>query len=170
MHDVPHEIQGWGKRSGAASVASALFAALLAACGGGEPARTEDTSTAAAGAPAATAPAAGVAVGGASATGAANSPQAIALGDSIFHGLAAGGICMTCHGPGAKGGQLAPDLTDQQWLNGDGSYDFIVQVISNGVPEPKQHPAPMPGFGQTFTPDQVRAVAAYVYSLSRRGS
>ena len=90
----------------------------------------------------------------------------VALGDSIFEGKAAGGICYTCHGPEAKGTQLGPDLTDQQWLNGDGSYQFIVQSVTNGVPTPKQFPGPMPPFGQMLTPGQVRAVAAYVYSLT----
>ena len=91
----------------------------------------------------------------------------IALGDSIFHGQVAGGTCQTCHGPDAKGTQLAPNLTDNQWLNGDGSYQFIVNTVTNGVPNPKQHPRPMPPMGGAqLTPAQVRAVAAYVYSLS----
>lgn len=94
------------------------------------------------------------------------SPQMIALGDSIFKGQAASGICFTCHGPGAEGGTLAPNLTDQEWLNGDGSLAFIENTVRNGVPQPKQHPAPMPPFGSTFTEAQVQAVAAYVYSRS----
>lgn len=97
--------------------------------------------------------------------------RTIALGDSIFHGQVAGGTCQTCHGPDAKGTSLAPNLTDSQWLNGDGSYQFIVNTVTNGVPRPKQYPAPMPPMGgASLSPDQVRAVAAYVYSLSRRGS
>lgn len=91
----------------------------------------------------------------------------VALGDSIFHGQAAGGICYTCHGPDAKGTQLGPNLTDAEWLNGDGSQEFIVRTVTNGVPTPKKYPGMMPPMGQTLTPDQVRAVAAYVYSLSR---
>jgi hypothetical protein len=39
--------------------------------------------------------------------------------------------------------------------------------VTNGVPNPKQHPGPMPPLGGAQrTPEQVRAVAAYVYSLS----
>lgn len=91
----------------------------------------------------------------------------VALGDSIFHGQAAAGICYTCHGPDAKGTQLGPNLTDAEWLNGDGSQEFIVRTVTNGVPTPKKYPGMMPPMGQTLTPDQVRAVAAYVYSLSR---
>jgi mono/diheme cytochrome c family protein len=92
----------------------------------------------------------------------------IALGDSVFHGRAGGGTCAVCHGQDAKGtAGLAPDLTDAKWLNGDGSYGFIVGLVKTGVPNPKESPAPMPPMGGvTLTPEQVRAVAAYVYSLS----
>src|SRR5687767_869813 len=34
-------------------------------------------------------------------------PAQLALGDSIFHGRAAGGSCFTCHGMDAKGTALA---------------------------------------------------------------
>lgn len=95
-------------------------------------------------------------------------PQSIALGQNIFRGQAAGGTCFTCHGPDAKGTQLGPDLTDAQWLNADGSYASIVTTITTGVSKPKQYPGVMPPFGGAqLTPEQVRAVAAYVFSLSR---
>ena len=103
------------------------------------------------------------------AAGGAASPQLVALGDSIFHGQVAGGTCTACHGQDAKGTAVAPDLTDNQWINGDGSYDFIVHTVTTGVPQPKQHPAPMPPKGgATLTDDQVKAVAAYVFSLSHK--
>jgi mono/diheme cytochrome c family protein len=103
------------------------------------------------------------------AAGGAQSPQQIALGDSIFHGQVAGGTCTACHGQDAKGTAVAPNLTDSQWLNGDGSYEFIVQTVTTGVPKPKEHPAPMPPKGGAqLTDDQVKAVAAYVYSLSHK--
>ena len=96
-------------------------------------------------------------------------PQQIALGDSIFHGQVGGGTCSACHGQDAKGTAVAPDLTDSQWLNGDGSYQFIVNTITNGVPQPKQHPAPMPPMGGAqLSQDQIKAVAAYEYSLSHK--
>jgi mono/diheme cytochrome c family protein len=119
-------------------------------------AATQDTSKKAAAKPAA---------GGAGGA----SPQQIALGDSIFHGQVGGGTCSACHGQDAKGTAVAPDLTDSQWLNGDGSYQFIVNTVTNGVPQPKQHPAPMPPKGGApLTDDQVKAVAAYEYSLSHK--
>lgn len=153
---------------------------------------TRDAATARVAAPAATDSATGTTAGGDSAaraaasekqaapakpaaaapkpaTGGAQSPQLVALGDSIFHGQVAGGTCTACHGQDAKGTAVAPNLTDSEWLNGDGSYDFIVQTITTGVPKPKQHPAPMPPRGgATLTDDQVKAVAAYVYSLSHK--
>jgi mono/diheme cytochrome c family protein len=104
------------------------------------------------------------------AAGGPQSPQLVALGDSIFHGQVGRGTCTACHGQDAKGTAVAPDLTDQQWLNGDGSYNFIVKTVTDGVPKPKQHPAPMPPKGgASLTDDQVKAVAAYVYSLSHKG-
>jgi mono/diheme cytochrome c family protein len=96
----------------------------------------------------------------------ATDAQMIALGDSIFRGTAAGGICFTCHGPDAKGTQLAPDLTDQAWINVDGTRSSIRNVIADGIAIPKQYPAPMPAFGQMMTASQLDAVARYVYSLS----
>lgn len=96
--------------------------------------------------------------------------MSVALGDSIFHGLAAGGTCYTCHGADAKGTQLAPDLTDATWLHGDGSEESLVQTITNGVMSPKEHSSVMPPKGGApLTDDQVRAVAMYVKSLGGGG-
>ncbi|MBA3317979.1 MAG: c-type cytochrome [Gemmatimonadales bacterium] len=92
----------------------------------------------------------------------------IALGDSIFHGQAAGGTCYACHGQDAKGSAVGPNLTDGEWLNTDGSLEGIIKTIQTGVPTPKKAPAPMPPMGgAALSPDQVRAVAAYVHSLSK---
>jgi mono/diheme cytochrome c family protein len=133
-----------------------LLATALSACGGGGEERPGAADTAAPGATSAT-PAGATSM---------SEAQLVALGDSIFEGKAAGGICYTCHGPDGTGTQLAPDLTDQQWLNGDGSVEFIANVVRNGVQQPKQFPAPMPPFGATLNDQQLRAVSAYVYSLS----
>ncbi|HEU4563519.1 MAG TPA: c-type cytochrome, partial [Gemmatimonadaceae bacterium] len=97
-------------------------------------------------------------------------PKMIAEGDSIFHGQKAGGLCYTCHGPDAKGTQLAPPLVQHKWLTGDGSYNFIVKRVTEGVPNPTPpYTAPMPPKGGApLTDDQVKSVAAYVYSLSHK--
>ncbi len=97
-------------------------------------------------------------------------PAMIALGDSIFHGKAAGGACFMCHGADAKGTPgLAPNLTaKKKWLDSDGTYASITSTVRHGVPDPKEGPSPMPPMGgANLTPDQVRAVAAYVYSVSQ---
>ena len=60
-----------------------------------------------------------------------------------------------------------PDLTDGEWLNNDGRYAGIINTIRTGVPQPVNAPAPMPPMGGTpLTDEQLRAVAAYEYSLS----
>lgn len=92
-------------------------------------------------------------------------PEMVAQGQQIFTSV---GNCYTCHGPDAKGTQLAPNLTDAQWLNISGKYDEIVHTVHTGVPQPKDpsHAAPMPAMGGAqLTDDQVKAVAAYVWSL-----
>jgi mono/diheme cytochrome c family protein len=93
----------------------------------------------------------------------------IARGDSVYHGRIAAANCYTCHGPTGRGTESGPDLTDSRWLDCDGSYESLIDVIARGVPRPKLYPVPMPPTGGVpLTPDQVRAVAAYVYSLSHR--
>ena len=95
-------------------------------------------------------------------------PAMIALGDSIFHGQVGGAACFGCHGAQGKGmPKLAPDLTSGKWIHGDGSYDAIMKTIEQGVPQPKEAAGPMPPMGGAkLTPDQLKAVAAWVYSLS----
>jgi cbb3-type cytochrome c oxidase subunit III len=93
----------------------------------------------------------------------------LALGDRIYHGQVGGATCTGCHGAGGTGTALGPNLTDTQWLWGDGSYRAIAKTIAAGVPEPKQYRAPMPPMGGAeLTSDQVSAVAAYVWGLSHR--
>jgi mono/diheme cytochrome c family protein len=87
-------------------------------------------------------------------------------GRQIFTGR---GNCATCHGANGKGGPLAPNLTDTTWLDTNGSYAGIAGLVKSGVPQPKQHPAPMPPTGgANLSAIQVCAVAGYVYSLSHK--
>ena len=84
----------------------------------------------------------------------------------MFHGQEGGGTCYVCHGQDAKGSGVGPNLTDGEWLNTDGTLAGITKTIESGVPPPKQAPAPMPPMGgASLSPDQVKAVAAYVHSL-----
>ena len=93
-------------------------------------------------------------------------PAAIAKGDSIFH---KDGLCYACHGSNAEGA-VGPSLTDAEWLHGDGSYDMIVATVTSGVPaeKAKKGVAMPPKGGSAITEEQVKAVAAYVYSLSHK--
>ena len=87
-------------------------------------------------------------------------------GQQIFVGA---GICATCHGPGGTG-VIGPDLTDAEWLIGDGEYDQLVAQISEGV-SAAEATNPLgaimpPKGGSAITETQVRSVAAYVWMLS----
>jgi mono/diheme cytochrome c family protein len=95
--------------------------------------------------------------------------EMVALGNRIYHGQVGGATCTGCHGPNGAGTPLGPDLTDTKWLWSDGSLAGITKTITTGVSEPKEYRSPMPPMGGAqLTPDQVSAVAAYVWALSHR--
>ena len=92
------------------------------------------------------------------------SPALVGQGSEIFAG---GGNCAACHGPQGAGTPLAPRLSDREWLNVDGSYPALAELIRVGVPRPKRHPGFMPAKGGAPLADaEVCAVAAYVHSLT----
>jgi cbb3-type cytochrome c oxidase subunit III len=93
-------------------------------------------------------------------------PAAIAKGDTIFHKT---GLCYACHGANAEG-TVGPSLTDAEWLHGDGSYDMIVATVTSGIPadKAKKGIAMPPKGGSSISDEDVKAVAAYVYSLSHK--
>jgi len=99
--------------------------------------------------------------------------EMVALGGRIYHGQAGGAACMGCHGESGEGTPLAPELAgkNKKWLWSDGSYSGIAKTITEGVSQPKQYRSPMPPMGGTqLTPDEVSAVAAYVWAMSHRTS
>jgi mono/diheme cytochrome c family protein len=78
------------------------------------------------------------------------------------------GLCFACHGPTGRGVPGAgPDLSDGDWLHGDGSFDFLLGRILGGVSatESKSGAIMLPKGGSQITDDQAKAVAAYVWSL-----
>lgn len=114
---------------------------------------------------------------GAAAKAAANSLPAgvttamISEGDSLFHKAS----CVRCHGADASGAQNGPSLKGPTFMHVDGTYQDFVRLIMSGVPadsiKDKAHRFAMRprGGGQNpLTDDQVKAVAAYVYSLSHQ--
>ena len=85
-------------------------------------------------------------------------------GNEIFHKQ---GLCYACHGQDAKG-LVGPNLTDDVWLHSKGSYEELVAQVTKGVPkEESKSGVPMPAKGGSSISDEdVKSVAAYVYSLS----
>jgi cytochrome c5 len=117
------------------------------------------------------APAGGAANRASNATPSAVTPASIALGDSIFHARG----CRNCHGPDAKGRANGPDLTSGHFVQMNGSFDDMVRVITAGVPvtaiKDTAHKRAMPARGGPPTPltdDQIKAVAAFVWSLNHK--
>lgn len=98
---------------------------------------------------------------------AAQQPSEIEIlaGKQVFGGK---GNCITCHGSDATGTTLAPDLADSETINlASGTVEEIAALIRQGVAQPKRHPAPMPARGgAALSETEVRAVAAYVWSLA----
>jgi glucose/arabinose dehydrogenase/mono/diheme cytochrome c family protein len=94
----------------------------------------------------------------------------ITLGKKIFQGDIADATCAGCHGAEGIGTPVGPALSSGTWLWGDGSLASITETIKNGVPEPKQHPGAMPPMGGVKLSDEnLKAVAAYVWSLGHQG-
>ena len=70
--------------------------------------------------------------------------------------------CAACHGGNGKGNPAlgAPNLSDKVWLHGWGE-DAIVRIVTQG----KQNV--MPAQAGRLSEDQIRVLAAYVWSLSQ---
>lgn len=82
------------------------------------------------------------------------------------------GTCVICHAVGGRSdGHRAPDFTDAEWLHSDGSVEGIMQTIIWGVERDEMKavtPRPFfmsPGGGMNLSGEELRAVAAYVWSL-----
>ena len=90
----------------------------------------------------------------------------VAEGQTVFMGA---GLCAACHGMDASG-SVGPDLTDGEWLIGDGSYAAIIDQVTNGVSAAEATNSMgaimPPKGGSAITDDQVKAVSAYVWTLS----
>jgi glucose/arabinose dehydrogenase len=84
-------------------------------------------------------------------------------------GLFTDGSCAACHGQDASGGAIGPNLTTGSPLWTDGSLAQITDVISKGVPAPKQYRSPMPPMGGAqLSPDDLAAISAYVWAVGHK--
>lgn len=81
--------------------------------------------------------------------------QAMAIGERLFMNY-----CAQCHGSDARGSKSFPNLTDGDWLGGEGA-DYIKTTIANG-----RMGVMTPMAEALGTPEDVRDVANYVLSLS----
>jgi mono/diheme cytochrome c family protein len=89
--------------------------------------------------------------------------ELIARGELLFEQRAG---CAGCHGSEGRG-LIGPDLGDTDWWHADGEFSGIQRVVLSGVPAASSRTGvAMPARGGTaLTDDEVRAVAAYVWSL-----
>lgn len=79
--------------------------------------------------------------------------------------------CGVCHGMEGEGTQLGPPLRDADWIHISGTIEEIAGVARSGVPSPREYPIPMPVLGGgNFDDEDIRALATYVFLLSRSGS
>lgn len=137
----------------------AAVALIATACGGGGEASADSAAAEPAAASASTA----------SFDPATITPEMLALGDSLFHGLIGATSCQACHGADGAQGTVAPNLTDAEWLHSDGSWEGIYKTVQAGVSTPKQFTSMMPADGGVpMTEEHRRAVTAYVYKLGHK--
>lgn len=94
------------------------------------------------------------------------SAQQVALGRAIYLGQAKGGTCLGCHGSDGKGSSAGASLVGPSYLWSDGSVDGLAKTITEGVSKPKKTSDAMPALGgAALSPEDVKAVAAYVWTL-----
>lgn len=91
--------------------------------------------------------------------------EMVEAGRAVYSGP---GICATCHGPNGAGVPgLGSNLTDGEWLHSDGSVEGIAATVTEGVSAAQSSSGVpmMPRGGSSINDEQVRAVAAYVWTL-----
>lgn len=97
------------------------------------------------------------------------SPAMVDSGRRLFDGR---GLCYTCHGDEGRGvAELGSSLRDGDWGHVDGSYGSLVALIRDGLTaQESSNGIPMPPRGGAELGEQeVRALAAYLWVLSRSG-
>jgi cytochrome c oxidase cbb3-type subunit III len=67
--------------------------------------------------------------------------------------------CQQCHGEAGEG-NIGPNLTDEYWIHGDGSFMSVYHAVRDGSVTKG-----MPAWGRTLNPLDLRLVSAYVGSL-----
>ena len=93
----------------------------------------------------------------------------VSKGESVFKTTS----CYRCHGSDARGTNRAPDLTDQEWIHIDGSLSAIARLVTTGFTKAEMRStryqfAMNPRGGMNLTDEDIAAVSAYVWTLSRK--
>ena len=89
------------------------------------------------------------------------SREQILHGDRVFHGEAANGQCSNCHAADGKGTPNGNDLTAGMFIWSDGSVKELKRTILHNM-------AVAPGMDGDLKPEDVDAVAAYVWAISHQ--
>jgi mono/diheme cytochrome c family protein len=91
----------------------------------------------------------------------------IAAGRALYKGR---GGCVPCHGEAAEGTPDGPSLVTGRWILGDGGLPWLLHIARHagwGTRSREGDPRPMRG-PTVLDSTEVRQVAAYVFSVSRR--
>ncbi|MES2856093.1 MAG: cbb3-type cytochrome c oxidase N-terminal domain-containing protein [Bdellovibrionota bacterium] len=86
-----------------------------------------------------------------------NDPNKLKIGAETFAGK-----CAACHGDQAQG-IIGPNLTDDFWINGKGTYQDIAKVVADGVLDKG-----MPPWGAMLKAEELVHLIAFIRSV--RGS
>lgn len=78
-------------------------------------------------------------------------PEIVKMGASIYQAK-----CAMCHGPELEG-KIGPNLTDNVWLNGQGTLTEIAGLIRNGVPIKG-----MPPWQDILTADEIYSLVGLI--------
>ena len=93
----------------------------------------------------------------------------VSTGETYFKSI---GLCFACHGMDGKGVPgVGANLTDDEWHHGDGTFESLLNQILEGVsPQVTKTGVMMPPKGGSqISDEQARAIAGYIWTLSRRG-
>ena len=92
----------------------------------------------------------------------------VSTGETYFKSI---GLCFACHGMDGKGVPgVGANLTDDEWHHGDGTFQSLLDQILEGVSPLVSKTGVMmpPKGGSQISEEQARAIAGYIWTLSRR--
>ncbi len=70
-------------------------------------------------------------------------------------------ICFVCHAADGGGNAIGPNLTDDYWINGDGTIEGIFKVVKHGGREGRG----MQAWSSDLSAEKMQQVSSYILSL-----